>query len=117
MSPNRCLPCLRSMQKVGLPPLFHLSNSTLPTVSKLKRLPGCQCRQIPVAQLLVPFRHRVVDELVYFVHSLSILRLYLRKVLTLGEGWGRVRGVDSEEDVADVIHNLRLAGESKAIAA
>ena len=43
--------------------------------------------------------------------------MYLRKVLTLGEGWGRVRGVYPEEDVADIIHNLRLAGKSQSIAA
>src|SRR4029077_12026934 len=72
-------------------------------------------RQIPLAQLLIPFRHRVIDELVYFLHTFSILRLYLRKILTLSGRGGRIRGVYSEEEVADIIYNLRLARKPEAV--
>ena len=39
------------------------------------------------------------------------------KVLTLSEGWGRIRGIYSEEDVADIIYDLRLARKPQSIAA
>src|SRR6476661_10778926 len=85
--------------------------------SERKRFPGCQRRQIPLAQFIIPRGQSVVDELVYFLHSLGILRLYLSEVLTLSGCGRRVCRVYAEKHVSNIIHDLRFAGQPKTIAA